>query len=57
MTASRAPARRAWTATPASPATTASSITNPIFLPLSDDGKTVNMILVYTVYGPPPGRL
>ena len=28
-----------------------------IFLPLSDDGETVNMILVYTVYGPPPRRL
>jgi hypothetical protein len=27
-----------------------------IFLPLSDDGEHVNMILVYTVYGPPPGR-
>ncbi len=27
-----------------------------IFLPLSDDGKTVNMILVYTVYGLRPRR-
>jgi hypothetical protein len=25
-----------------------------IFLPLSDDGQTVNMILVFTVYGPAP---
>jgi hypothetical protein len=27
-----------------------------IFLPLSDDGETVNMILVFTVYGPNPRR-
>ncbi len=27
-----------------------------IFLPLSDDGLHVNMILVFTVYGPAPGR-
>jgi hypothetical protein len=27
-----------------------------IFLPLSDDGQTVNMILVFTVYGPAPRR-
>jgi len=27
-----------------------------IFLPLSDDGATVNMILVYTVYGPAPAK-
>ena len=28
-----------------------------IFLPLSDDGEQVNMILVYTVYKPAPTRL
>jgi hypothetical protein len=27
-----------------------------IFLPLSDDGERVNMILVFTVYGPKPRR-
>jgi hypothetical protein len=27
-----------------------------IFLPLSDDGQCVNMILVFTVYGPAPSR-
>ena len=27
-----------------------------IFLPLSDDGQRVNMILVFTVYGPAPSR-
>jgi hypothetical protein len=27
-----------------------------IFLPLSDDGENVNMILVFTVYGPAPPR-
>jgi hypothetical protein len=27
-----------------------------IFLPLSDDGEHVNMILVFTVYGPKPRR-
>ena len=27
-----------------------------IFLPLSDDGANVNMILVFTVYGPAPPR-
>jgi len=27
-----------------------------IFLPLSDDGEIVNMILVFTVYGPAPRR-
>jgi hypothetical protein len=27
-----------------------------IFLPLSDDGETVNMVLVFTVYAPAPPR-
>jgi hypothetical protein len=27
-----------------------------IFLPLSDDDQRVNMILVFTVYGPKPRR-